>query len=288
MLFLLRLLAYLPLPVLHAVGAMLGWTMYGASARYRRHLRDNLAQAGYGDDQRVRHAAITSAGCMLTELPALWLRPHPSVIKLIRAVEGWDHVTQAQAAGQSIVFLTPHLGCFEISAQYGTFHFPMAILYRAPRLRWLETAMRAGRARQGVHLATADRTGVRELLAALKRREAIGILPDQVPGEGEGVWADFFGRPAYTMTLAPRLAAREGTVCLIAFARRLSWGRGYVLSIRPYAPPQNDASPAQQLNQALEDLIRTCPGQYLWGYNRYKVPARASEPQATVGQQHSQ
>jgi KDO2-lipid IV(A) lauroyltransferase len=275
---LMRLAAVLPLALLHACGALLGWLMYLSSGRYRSHLRGNLACAGYDADQRVRHEAIRAAGCMLTELPAVWLRPHAAVAALVRETSGWELVEAARAAGRGIVFLTPHHGCFEASAQYGAFHFPMTILYRPPKMRWLEAFMREGRGRPGVRLATADRSGVRELLAALKRNEAIGILPDQVPGEGEGEWADFFGRPAYTMTLAPRLAAREGAVCLIAFARRLPLGRGYALSIRAYPEPLPGESPARTLNRALEALIRECPGQYLWGYNRYKAPAGAAGP----------
>jgi len=215
---------------------------------------------------------------MLTELPAVWLRSHAGVAGLVGEVEGWGLVGEAQAAGSGILFLTPHLGCFEISAQYGAFHFPMTIMYRPPKLAWLRPFMLAGRARSGVKLATADRGGVRDLLAALKRHEAIGILPDQVPDVGEGEWAEFFGRPAYTMTLAPRLAARANVTCLIAFARRLPWGRGYTLSIRKLADARPGESGARRLNRCLEDVIRECPGQYLWGYNRYKTPAGAEGP----------
>ncbi|MBS0337048.1 MAG: lysophospholipid acyltransferase family protein [Proteobacteria bacterium] len=275
---LMRLAALLPLPLLHAAGCALGWFMYAVSPRYRAHLRENLAAAGFGADARVRREAIAAAGCMLTELPALWLRPHAAVAGMVREVRGWDLVTDAQAAGRAIVFLTPHHGCFEISAQYGAFHFPMTIMYRPPKLGWLTPFMRAGRERPGVRLATADRSGVRDLLAAIKRHEAIGILPDQVPGTGEGEWAEFFGKPAYTMTLAPRLAARENTVCLIAFAQRLPWGRGYTLSIRALGEGRPGETEARRLNRSLEDLIRECPGQYLWGYNRYKTPSGASGP----------
>ena len=274
-----RLAAWLPLPLLHASGRLLGWFIYLASARYRAHLRDNLAAAGFGGNAQVRREAIAAAGCLLTELPALWLRPHAAVAGLVREITGLELVKQAQSAGQGILFLTPHHGCFEISAQYGSLLFPMTIMYRPPKLAWLAPFMRAGRERPGVKLATADLDGVRDLLLALRRREAIGILPDQVPGLGEGEWADFFGKPAYTMTLAPKLAARKDVVCLIAFAQRLPWGQGYTLSLRALGELLPGETQARRLNRCLEDLIRECPGQYLWGYNRYKVPAGASGPQ---------
>lgn len=275
---LMRLVAAMPLVLAQSAGWMLGWLIYISSPRYRRHLCENLATAGYAADARVRREAIAAAGCLLTELPALWLRPHSDVAALVRKVSGLELIDEAKAAGHGIVLITPHLGCFEICAQYGSLLFPMTIMYRPPKIGWLEPFMRAGRERPGVRLATADYNGVRDLLLALRRHEAIGILPDQVPGEGEGEWADFFGRPAYTMTLAPKLAARKGVVCLIAFARRLPWGRGYTISLRALGEARTGESDARRLNRAIEELIRECPGQYLWGYNRYKTPSGASEP----------
>jgi KDO2-lipid IV(A) lauroyltransferase len=273
-----RLAATLPLPVAHAAGWVLGWGMYLLSARYRRHLKENLTLAGYGADTRVRHEAIAAAGCLLTETPALWLRPHSKVAAWVRKIEGLELVQQAQAEGSGIVFLTPHHGCFEITPQYGSLLFPMTVMYRPPKLAWLEPVMRAGRERPGVRLAPADLNGVRDVMFALKRQEAVGILPDQVPGVGEGEWAEFFGKPAYTMTLAPRLIARKNVVCLIAFARRLPWGRGYELSLRKLDARLPEETEARRMNRCLEDVIRLCPGQYLWGYNRYKVPAGSEGP----------
>jgi KDO2-lipid IV(A) lauroyltransferase len=120
---------------------------------------------------------------------------------------------------------------------------------------------------------------VRRLLKALKTGEAVGMLPDQVPGKGEGLWLPFFGRPAYTMTLAARLAETGATV-LMAYAERLHYGAGYHLKLFPLRHELSGdlANRAAQLNRELEQLIRECPEQYLWGYNRYKVPAGAEPP----------
>ena len=281
--FLMSLAARFPLALLHALGALLGWAMYGLSPTYRRHLRENLEAAGYGEDAATRYAAITSSGRMLAELPAVWLRPAAEVIALVRRIDGREHVDAARAAGKGIVFLTPHLGCFEITAKIAADEFPITVLYRAPKLAWLQPLIEKGRGQDNVRLARADMSGVRELLAALLRKEAVGILPDQVPGEGEGEWADFFGRPAYTMTLAPRLAARPASVCLLAFGERLPGGEGYVLHIRPLPAAEPGEGATRRMNRALEALIRECPAQYLWGYNRYKRPAGAPEGGAKPG-----
>jgi KDO2-lipid IV(A) lauroyltransferase len=264
----------LPLSVLHRLGSVLGWAMYGISPTYRRHLRENLEQAGYRD-ARVRRAAIAHAGQMLAETPAMWLRPQEQVSALVKDVQGMEVTQAARAQGKALLFLTPHIGCFEIAAQYAGLRIPMTVLYRAPKLGWLEPLMREGRGRGSVRLVPADFRGVRELFAALKRGEAAGFLPDQVPGAGEGEWAEFFGKPAYTATLAPKLAARGDVACFLAYARRLPRAAGYAIVIRPLPAPRAGESAARHLNRALEALVRECPEQYLWGYNRYKTPAGA-------------
>jgi len=277
---LMRLAAHLPLRVLHAAGVLLGWAIYGISPSYRRQLRGNLARAGYGK-ARTRRAAIGEAGKMIAELPALWFRPHREVAELVRAIEGHAEMLAAHARGEPLLFLTPHLGCFEVTSLYAATLMPITVLYRPPKIAALEPLVRAGRERPNVRLAPADLSGVREVLAALKRGNAAGLLPDQVPGVGEGEWAPFFGAPAYTMTLAARLAERPGIRCYLAYARRLARGAGYAIALRRYPQTRAGETPTQRLNRALEELIRECPEQYLWGYNRYKTPHGATPPEPT-------
>ncbi len=274
LLALLRVLGSLPLGVTQALGAALGWAMYFASSRYRALLRDNLAQAGYRD-ARTRREAIASAGRMLVELPAIWLRSREWAVGRVRRIAGVERVDEARRRGQSIVFLTPHYGCFEITVQAMAERLPIAILYRPPKLDALAPLMERGRAKRNVRLARADYGGVRELVSALKRGEAVGILPDQVPGVGEGEWADFFGRPAYTMTLAAKLIARPGTIGLMVMSERLPAGRGYVMRVDPLPEALPGESGARRINRAIELAIREHPGLYLWSYNRYTAPRGA-------------
>jgi KDO2-lipid IV(A) lauroyltransferase len=143
-------------------------------------------------------------------------------------------------------------------------------------MKWLEPLMMTGRARWQARLAPANLRGVRMLFKALKSREAVGLLPDQTPGVGEGVWTSFFGRPAYTMTLASRLQKSTGAAVILVYAERLAEGRGYRIHLqRMPATNLNEAA----LNRAVEGLIRRCPSQYLWGYNRFKVPAGVAAPE---------
>ena len=270
----LRLVAKLPLWLLHRMGSVLGWSLYGISPTYRRHLRDNLTQAGYAD-ARMRREAVAAAGQMIAELPVVWFRPHQRVVALVKQVDGVEEAIAAHAAGRPVVFLTPHMGCFEVAAQYAAARMPITVLYRPPKIGWLEPLMREGRERPNVRLVPADYSGVRTVLGALKRGQAVGLLPDQVPGEGEGEWAEFFGRKAYTMTFAARLAERDNVLCYLAYARRLPGGEGYAIVVRPYPKKDPGEDPIRRLNRALEELVRECPGQYLWGYNRYKTPKGA-------------
>ncbi|MDR2164698.1 MAG: lysophospholipid acyltransferase family protein [Zoogloeaceae bacterium] len=267
--FLFRCLGHVPLRWLHRLGALAGWAVYGLSPRYRRHLRENLAQAGLAAELRLEAAA--EAGKQVLELARIWTKPLAEANALVVAVTGWTHVEAARAAGKGILFLTPHLGCFEISAQYYSAFGEITVLYRPPRQAGLEALIATGRRRARLHLAPADLAGVRLLMRALKRGDAVGILPDQAPKKGEGAWLDFFGRSAHTMTLAARLS-ELGPAVLLVRCERLPAGRGFHLHFLPPAQPLagDTLARAAAINHEIEALIRQCPTQYLWGYNRYK------------------
>ena len=280
MILLFRFLSYLPLAWLHALGALLGWLAWLLSPTYRRHMRDNMVLAlGEDGERRVRVAAIGNAGKSSLELPKIWLRPLEEAAARVVKVTGWELVEEATRAGKGIVYLTPHLGCFEVTAQYLSTHAPITVLYRPPKQAWLQTMIEAGRARKQLHIAAADLTGVRALLKALKRGEAVGMLPDQAPRSGEGRWINFFGKPAYTMTLAARLT-ESGAASIMLWAERLPGGAGYHFHLqRPTQPfSGNTEERAGQISREIERLILQCPQQYLWGYNRYKRPGGAEAP----------
>lgn len=280
---LVRGLARLPLPVLQALGGMIGRLVYRYSGSYRHHFNANLMQA-FGPEAlaQIGPEARAEAGKAVFELPWLWLHPRSEILSTLRRVEGWSHVQAAQAAGQGILFLTPHLGCFEITAQYAASHpeaSPITVLFRPPRQRWAESVLRYGRTRSGMDIAPADLSGVRRLIRALKAGQSVGLLPDQVPPAGQGAWLPWFGRPAYTMTLAARLV-QTGASVIFAYAERLPQGQGFVLTcLPPEAPlPLEDLeATAAAINANLMQLIRRCPTQYLWGYNRYKQPRGAGQ-----------
>lgn len=270
------LLAKLSLPTLHRLGARLGRILFFISGNSAAMQRSNLLQSDLvptTEISTILKANAEESGKSLLETLAIWQKSDIELQNLVKEVHGWQHVTAALEAKKGLIFLTPHMGCFEItSIYYGSKH-PITVLFRPPKLKWLQKLMDVGRARAGVTLAEANTQGVRKLMQALKRGEAIGILPDQIPAEGEGEWAIFFEKPAYTMTLASKIAAKTGATVIMAFGERLSDGRGYAIHL---SRVESIAS-ADLLNQAIETQIAQKPEQYLWQYNRYKVRRHAMQ-----------
>lgn len=274
-----RLIARLPLSWLHAAGALIGWIAYGCSPSYAARLRENIRGSNVCDPAdcgSLTRRAVAEAGKGAAEMVALWFAADDRIRGWMRC-DSWHVADQARVRGHGIIFMTPHLGGFEICAQYIAQRMPITVMYRPPKLRWLEPLMICGRSRWGASVVPANLKGVRAFFRALKSGQAVGLLPDQTPGVGEGAWADFFGRPAYTMTLVTRLQTSAGVPVIMVSAQRLASGAGYQIRFE-HVPVENFSE--SSLNRAVEAVVRRCPEQYLWGYNRYKTPAGAPPPTA--------
>ncbi len=273
-----RLLSALPLSVLHVLGSLLGWLVYLASPSYRRLLRTNLTGAGFG---RHLHEAVAESGKAIVELAFVWCAK-PERVASLATDENWDYVQSVLDRGQGIMFLTPHLGCFEITAQQIALRTKLTVMYRPPKQAALKPLIEGARARHNLHLAPANLSGVRILAKCLKRGEPIGVLPDQVPQEGEGVWAPFFGRPAYSMTLPSKLAQLGNAAIILVYAERRPRGKGFIVRFVPFEGTLSGsaAEQAATINLAMEQLIARCPAQYFWSYNRYKHPDGVAAPDA--------
>ena len=269
-----RFFSHWPLWALHALGWLGGWAAWLLSGSYRRRFLDNARQAGLG--LRAVLGAVGHSGRMSAELPRLWLGRTPHL-------EWADDraAAEAYAQGQGVLFLTPHMGCFEVTAQalalrFGAQHGGLTVLYRPARLAALNEVMALARNRPGLQAVPTTLAGVRQMIKALRAGKAVGLLPDQVPPEGMGLWAPYFGQPAYTMTLAARLALQTGARVVLIWGERLPWGGGYRLHTKPLGHDLSaDLETAVvQINQAMEAMVRVCPQQYLWGYARYKAPRK--------------
>jgi KDO2-lipid IV(A) lauroyltransferase len=277
--------AWLPLPVLHAIGVCLGWMLFLTPGRFREIAATNIAlcwpELSTQQQRRLALACLVETGKTLFETGALWLRPGEHTLRLIKHVSGRELVEQALANGKGVILATPHLGAWEAAGLYCAARFNITCLYRPPRKPGLEELANTARSRLGGHYIAATTQGIRTLYKTLRQGNAVAMLPDQEPQAGAGIFAPFFGIPAYSMTLLARLAARSGTPVIFVWCERLSWGRGYRLHFRAtpdITNPANIGAAVKATNKAVEDCVRECPAQYQWSYRRFRTRPTGEEP----------
>ena len=274
-------LARLPLPLMQRLGVVLGWLVWSLSPSYRRHFKANVKAAGVAWHEA--RPAIAAIGSMVAELPWVWMRPHSAKLDGLVTWDGAEHFEAAMQAGKGAIIMSPHLGAWEIGAQaiaekFGPTYGPLVALFRPARKAWLEPLVANARTRPYLDSAPTSLAGVRTLIRTLRNGGYTAILPDQVPPLGQGVWAPFFGRDVYTMTLLAKLAQQTGAQVIMTWCERLPAGQGFCMHMRPFdAPEMTDvqASPeaaAAAVNRGVEAMVRDAPGQYLWGYARDKQP----------------
>ncbi len=279
-----RLFAWLPLPVIHALGAATGLLAWLFAPRLRRDTAANLAQAGL-DSGAMRLKAAAELGKGAAELFPIWLRPLDRALGLVRECRGWEHVEAAVARGRGVVLLCPHLGSQELAGLCFAPRWPVVALYRRPRQDWFHELMLAGRQRGRLVTVEPGVRGVRAMLKALKRNEFVFILPDQAAAKGEGAWMPFFGRHAFMPVLPYRLLEATGATPLLVYAERLALGRGYRLWIEPLpALPHEAAEAGRLVNARIEAAIRRHPAQYLWNYRLYRYRPDLMPPPPTGGE----
>jgi KDO2-lipid IV(A) lauroyltransferase len=220
---------------------------------------------------------------MVAELPWVWMRPHAAKLAGLVKWDGAEHFEAAMQAGKGVIIMSPHLGAWEIGAQaiaekFGPNHGSMIALFRPARQAWLEPLVANARTRPYLDSAPTSLAGVRTLIRALRNGGYTAILPDQVPPLGQGVWAPFFGRDVYTMTLLAKLAQQTGAQVIMTWCERLPIGQGFCMHMRPFdAPEMKDATVSPEMaaaavNRGVERMVLDAPGQYMWGYARGKQP----------------
>ena len=274
----LNIIAVLPLAVVQVIGAFLGMLAYVGSKQYRSLFRPQYEAVIRMHKLPLKlWPAVRASGMLFSDSLWIWRNPQKALTSV--EVQNWDVVETAIKEGHGLVMLTPHLGGFEIIPRVLAQHFPATILYRPSRQEWLNEVVEQGRAYPNMHFVPTNLNGVRQMTRALTRGEAIGILPDQVPSSGEGVWVPFFGKPAYTTPLPARLANRNNTPVVMFTAKRKALGKGWLMqATRLNRLPEDPALAAAELNIAIENAVLVAPEQFIWSYNRYKHPAGAELP----------
>ncbi|NWN81828.1 MAG: lysophospholipid acyltransferase family protein [Halomonas sp.] len=265
------------------IARLIGPLVHRFSRREREVTETNLAQVypEIGDTERRRLAgdSLTHSAATMLEIGFAWMGEPERVDASLLAIHGRELLDEARAEGRGVIVLAPHFGNWEILNFWLSSHFPFTAMYEPPKIGELDAVTRAGRERMGASLVPTTPRGVAALLKALKRCEAIGILPDQEPSWGSGVFAPFFGRPAYTATLLPKLVARTEARVVTGVARRLP-GRGFEIHFlaadeRVYST--DEVTSATGVNACVEAAIALDPAQYQWEYKRYRKVIQEQE-----------
>jgi len=269
--------AYLPLPVSHGLGFLVGWGLFLFPSHPRRITRINIdlcfPTPSTGEQRKLVRKSLIEMGKTIFEVGALWLRPGRNTLRLIKKVQGNELVDAALSAGKGVILASPHQGAWEATGLYCGAHYKFCCLYKPLKMQQLDALVTRARGRMGGHHVPANAAGIRILYKTLKQGDAVGMLPDQEPLEGTGVFAPFFGIPAYSMVFLGRLAAKSGAPIIFTWCERLSWGRGYHLHFREAPASAHSADTLEATianNQVVEDCVRTNLAQYQWSYRRFR------------------
>ncbi len=272
-----KIMARLPLPVIHFIAWPLGLLLILIPNKQRHCARINvricLPQYSFWRRQWIWMRSLIELVKTLLETPRLWLGDADKVLQLVRKVDGLDAVKQAEAEGNGLILFAPHLGNWEMAGLAYSSYLPMVIMYRPQKNQQLDEIIRQGRKRFGGQLVPANRKGLALMLKHLREKKTIGMLPDQNPGAGAGVYVPFFGIAANTPVFATRLARRTQAPAFIITVERLSFGRGYHLHLAAAGDALYDQDVkvgAASMNHDMEKLILQRPEQYWWGYNRFR------------------
>ncbi len=273
-----RAFARLPLRIAQALGGSLGWLAARLPIRERRTVEINLALCYPNRDPRwrkqlmQRHFVETGKG--FAETCGIWHHDDDRYLDRIRFVEGRDLLERARASGDGLMLMVPHLGNWEIAANWCTRRFFVTGMFRPGNYPEVDQMMLKGREKFGGQAVPTDGSGVRAMLKALASGGTVFILPDHEPERSGGEFVPLFGVPALTGTLSPKLLqGRKPVRALFLYGRRLPQGQGWDLCFREPDPAiysKDLATSLTALNRSLEALINECPEQYQWTYKRFK------------------
>jgi KDO2-lipid IV(A) lauroyltransferase len=277
----------LPWTLLYACGDAIAALWRRLDAREARVARRNLEMAlpalDPGERAALQRSVLRTTARQALETLRFWTRPHARNLALIAERMGVELFDAALASGRGVIVAAPHYGNWELLNQWLASRTPLAILYRPPESAVGEAFLQRvrGDGDAQVTQVRAEGAAVRQLFKRLKDGGVVGILPDQQPKAGDGDFAPFFGVPALTMTLLPRLAQRSDAVVLFACCERIDWSPAFRLRIEaaPSAIADADAAVAvAALNAAVERMARRDLAQYQWTYKRYTLrPSRRGE-----------
>ena len=266
----------LPLAVQRQIGALAGRLAHASNRREAKVARRNLEliapELSVAQREMRVGEILRATGSNVLETLRVWTHSREANLKLVRRVHGEELLTRTLAEGRGLIIAAPHYGNWELLIEYLASHAPFSLVYRVPEKPAGDVFLRLARGGANVQLVPAESNAMRPLWKALKAGEIVGITPDQQPKFGGGEFAPFFGKPALTLSLIPRLAERSGAPVLFAFAEPGPGGFDIHFEEAPGKLASADLLEATAaMNQRVEAIARRDLRQYQWTYKRYTL-----------------
>lgn len=276
---LLRFFSTLPLAPARSLGRGAAAIYWHIGGRARDVTERNVAlafpQLEAAEQDQLARSSLAATGELMAEMGRVWLRPWSRLVPRIN-VCGDELIADALAQGRGVLVLVPHCGNWEVVGLHLAQLGPVVSLYQPPALEGLGRLISQARQSTGAKLVPTDKTGIGELLRALRAGKIAGLLPDQVPADPTaGENAPFMGVPCFTGTLAARLLQRTGALAVTGCAERIAGGFALRYRLADQAVYSEDMQQALvAINDEVESCLRGCPEQYQWEYKRFRVRPR--------------
>lgn len=269
----LRLLSFLPYPVLGRIGDATGLLLYWMVVPRRRIARTNLRLC-FPDLSEAERVALMKAHFRyfmrsFFDRFILWYQPADRIRKLVR-VEGIAHLEAV--AGRPVILLAPHFVGLDAGGTRMSIERRMFSMFANQKNEVLNQAMRDGRSRFNDALLLSRLDGLRSTIRLLRQQVPFYFLPDMDLGARDAVFVPFFGVPAATVTSVARLAQMTGAVVVPCVTEMTD--TGYVCHFHPAwtdYPGDDLAQATARMNRFIEDRVREMPAQYLWTHKRFKT-----------------
>ena len=271
-----RAISLLPLPLIAFFGGVLGLLLYALHAERRRIVHVNIERCfpemSGRQQARLARRHFRAFGQTLLDTGIAWWAS-PARIKRLTRFRGREHYEQALRENKSIILMTPHFLGLEIGGVRLSMERPMATIFRHPTNEAVRWVMQRARSRFHMQLVEHNKP-LTAAIRQVKRGSPLYYLSDQDAGRRNAVFAPFFGIPAATFIVLPRLAEMTGAAVLPCYTRQLSWGRGYEIIFRPPLsdfPSADPVADTTRMNQEIEECVRAAPEQYFWLHKRFKT-----------------
>jgi KDO2-lipid IV(A) lauroyltransferase len=289
----LKLSCLLPESWAYRFGDALGWLFFYLDRRHRQIAMNNLALA-FGnekDERELRTIAKQSyqhLGRSMAELARVRVSSPEQVMAAVK-IEGLDYFLDAQKKGRGVLYLTAHLGNWELMALAQSLQgYPINVVARPVDNPLLENLLLQLRTRWGNRVIKKG-GALREVLKHLRVGETVGFLLDQNVAPDQGVFVNFFGRPACTHKTMALLALKTGAVVLPAFTFREN-GKGHRIVVGPPILLEETGDTerdvvrnTQKFTDWIESCVRKHPDQWLWVHRRWKTQPRTTVDHGTTG-----